>query len=128
MNIRAEGERHEFMKRLHEALIKNGYKPGMYAEFHRNFNRVSAQRVTLNGARKWLIGEMIPAQPKIRALAQWLNVDPSWLRYGDEEKAHAEPPVVPARFMHVVQDLMKLDDHEVDAVHRVISCLLARRV
>lgn len=34
-------------------------------------------------ARRWLLGEAIPAQEKLRVLAEWLNVSTEWLRYGD---------------------------------------------
>ena len=30
------------------------------------------------------MGEVIPTQDKLQALAEWLEVDPHWLRFGEE--------------------------------------------
>jgi transcriptional regulator with XRE-family HTH domain len=39
-------------------------------------------QVTVHAARKWLLGEAIPTQDKLQALAAWLGVEPNWLRFG----------------------------------------------
>ncbi|MFM7522905.1 MAG: hypothetical protein ACKO4M_01855, partial [Betaproteobacteria bacterium] len=39
--------------------------------------------VTVHAARKWLQGESIPTQEKLRALASWLDVPADWLRFGN---------------------------------------------
>ncbi|MBI2960037.1 MAG: hypothetical protein HYY28_06970 [Betaproteobacteria bacterium] len=59
----------------------------------REFNlRYHGDPVTAPAIRKWLLGEALPSQDKIRVLAQWLEVTPQWLRFGEsdrrEEKAH----------------------------------------
>jgi len=36
----------------------------------------------VHAARKWLMGESIPTQEKLRSLAKWLNVTAEWLRFG----------------------------------------------
>ena len=38
--------------------------------------------VTPHAARLWLSGVNIPKEQNMQALAKWLEVDPSWLRYG----------------------------------------------
>ena len=38
--------------------------------------------VTPHAARLWLNGVFIPKEQYMQALAKWLKVDPSWLRYG----------------------------------------------
>jgi hypothetical protein len=38
--------------------------------------------VTPHAARLWLMGVSIPKEQNMQALAQWLKVDPRWLRYG----------------------------------------------
>ena len=37
--------------------------------------------ITVHAARKWLVGDAIPTQDKMRALAQWLAVPADWLRF-----------------------------------------------
>ena len=45
----------------------------------------SLSPVTVHAARKWLAGEAIPSQEKLRVLAKWLQVPAGWLRYGNSE-------------------------------------------
>ena len=53
----------------------------------REFNRrYPGQPVTLHAVRKWLQGEALPAQDKVRVLADWLDVTAEWLRFGDGSK------------------------------------------
>ncbi len=49
------------------------------------YNKRSGQPpITSHAARKWLTGEAIPTQERIKILAGWLNVSASWLRFGEE--------------------------------------------
>lgn len=49
------------------------------------YNKRSGQPpITSHAARKWLTGEAIPTQERIKILADWLNVTASWLRFGEE--------------------------------------------
>ena len=38
----------------------------------------------LHGVRRWLLGESLPRQDKLVALAEWLGIPPQELRYGVE--------------------------------------------
>ena len=59
------------------------------SRFAREFNlRHHGEPVTAQTARKWLYGGALPTQDKLRTLAQWLEVSPHWLRYGEPERAH----------------------------------------
>lgn len=74
----------EFAQRLHEALAHIGM-PAKPAMIEREFNqRYWGKPITLHGVRRWLRGESFPAHDKILCLAEWLGVEPSVLRYGDE--------------------------------------------
>lgn len=74
----------EFAKRLHEALVRAGV-PAKPAVVEREFNqRYWGKPVTLHGVRYWLRGESIPTHDKVLCLAEWLGVEPQFLRYGDE--------------------------------------------
>ena len=74
----------EFAKRLQEALARAGV-PAKPAVIEREFNqRYWGKPVTLHAARYWLRGESIPTHDKLLCLAEWLGVEPQFLRYGDD--------------------------------------------
>ena len=51
----------------------------------REFNqRYWGRPVTVQAVRRWLRGEAIPSQDKMQVLAEWLNVEPHVLRYGEQ--------------------------------------------
>ena len=73
-----------FSKRLIWALEVLGVRPSPTI-IQREYNSRSNQPpVTTHAARKWLMGEAIPTQDRITILADWLNVSPSWLRFGED--------------------------------------------
>lgn len=73
----------EFAQRLREAMRTAGYEPRPSVP-EREFNqRYWGKAVTLRGVRRWLLGETLPAQDKLLALAEWLGTEPQALRFGD---------------------------------------------
>lgn len=77
-------EREQFSQRLKEALTRAGETSDSPAALARAFNRrYPGKPVSNYAARKWLLGEAIPSQDKLRVLAQWLGVANDWLRFGD---------------------------------------------
>lgn len=71
-----------FGDRLHAALHAAGHPPSaelVHAEMRRR-----GGGVTIFAVRKWLAGEAIPTQGSVRLLAEWLDVAPSALRFGDQ--------------------------------------------
>lgn len=76
-------EKQEFSQRLRAAMTRAGY-PVRPVVLEREFNsRYWGKSVTLQGVRRWLQGEAIPAQDKIQVLAEWLRVEPEVLRFGE---------------------------------------------
>ena len=76
-------EKQEFSRRLRDAMTRAGY-PLRPVVLEREFNsRYWGKSVTLQGVRRWLLGEAIPAQDKIQVLAEWLKVEPEVLRFGE---------------------------------------------
>lgn len=74
----------KFAKRLRDAMQAAGYeaKPSV---LEREFNlHYMGQPMTLHGVRRWLLGESLPRQDKLVALAEWLRIPPQELRYGAE--------------------------------------------
>ena len=78
-------ERDDFRKRLQQALKNAEYSSDSPTQLAREFNlRFAGRAVTVHAARKWLIGEAIPTQEKLRILAEWLGVAAEWLRFGGD--------------------------------------------
>ena len=74
----------KFAERLRAAMAAAGYeiKPSV---LEREFNlHYMGKPMTLHGVRRWLLGESLPRQDKLEALALWLRVPPQTLRYGAE--------------------------------------------
>lgn len=79
-------EKRNFSKRLVEALRKAQVDFSSPTRIAREFNlRYHGYPVTAQSVRKWLSAKSVPAQDKIRVLADWLNVSPQWLRFGEGE-------------------------------------------
>lgn len=82
--MRATIERDAFSQRLREALARVGDDGSSPTRLMREFNRrYPGQAITIHAARKWLQGEAMPAQDKVRVLSEWFGVTAEWLRYGD---------------------------------------------
>ena len=76
-------EKSGFAERLGASMARAGYaaRPSV---LEREFNtRYWGRSVTLQGVRRWLRGEAIPSQDKLQVLADWLQVEPQSLRFGD---------------------------------------------
>lgn len=77
-------ERRNFSRRLGKLLTQSGYPSNSPTWLAQEFNkRFSGPSVTLHAVRKWIQGESIPSQEKLKTLASWLGVSPEWLRYGE---------------------------------------------
>ncbi|MBI3230984.1 MAG: hypothetical protein HYZ45_12655, partial [Burkholderiales bacterium] len=79
--------------------------------------------ITVHAARKWIVGEAIPTQEKLRTLANWLGAPAEWLRFGGSELGAASndgSQAPAARFesadVKLVADLQRLDEQ-----HRTIA-------
>ena len=76
--MKASIEREDFSGRLQMALRNADYSPDSPTQLAREFNiRFAGRPITVHAARKWLVGEAIPTQEKLRTLAQRLGVSSS---------------------------------------------------
>ena len=78
----SSNETQAFAQRLKQALEASGVRisPTVVAN---EFNlRYWGRSVTPHTARNWLLGKSIPTQDKLRVLADWLQVGPDELRFG----------------------------------------------
>lgn len=83
MNHPRMDEKEGFAARLRQAMELAGYA-ARPAVLEREFNtRYWGRSVTLQAVRRWLRGEAIPSQDKLQVLAEWLQIEPQVLRFGD---------------------------------------------
>jgi transcriptional regulator with XRE-family HTH domain len=76
-------ETEDFALRLKAAMKAAGYaiRPVV---LEREFNqRYWGRPISLQAVRRWLRGEAIPSQDKLQVLADWLDTEPQYLRFGD---------------------------------------------
>jgi hypothetical protein len=76
-------EKAQFAERLKAAMQDAGYEPRS-SVLEREFNlRYWGRPVTFQAVRRWLRGDSLPEQDKLLVLAEWLQVEPQVLRYGE---------------------------------------------
>lgn len=128
--MNSTNERESFSERLQQALKNAHYSPDSPTRLAREFNiRFEGRPITVHAARKWLVGEAIPTQEKLRMIAQWLGVPADWLRFGgaDAPGAQAEGGGG-ARFesadVKLIADLQRLDEHHRQLAREFIRMLV----
>lgn len=121
-------ERQNFSNRLQEALRNIHHSSDSPTELSRDFNaRFAGSPVTVHAARKWLVGEAIPTQDKLRTLSEWLGVPIEWLRFGGEDKylpASEGEHKLNSRDLKLIADLQLLDDHHRQIVRECIRIIV----
>lgn len=121
-------EREGFSRRLRQALKNAHHSPDSPTELARDFNvRFPGRPITVHAARKWLVGEAIPTQDKMRTLAEWLMVPVDWLRFGGEEErkeVHAATHRVRSEDLKLIADLQLLDERERHIVREFVRIML----
>jgi transcriptional regulator with XRE-family HTH domain len=134
--MNSSSEQENFSKRFRQALRNADYSPDSPTQLAREFNiRYSSGHVTPHAVRKWLVGESIPTQEKLRILANWLGVTAEWLRYGGEQTHNSKVPVLagdaaelPERFesadVKLLTDLYRLDKNYQMIAREIIRMLV----
>ncbi|MCA1247707.1 hypothetical protein LE190_15475 [Massilia oculi] len=127
--MNSTNERESFSERLQQALKNAHYSPDSPTRLAREFNiRFEGRPITVHAARKWLVGEAIPTQEKLRMIAQWLGVPADWLRFGGVEQANGGESSQGARFesadVKLIADLQRLDDHHRQLAREFIRMLV----
>lgn len=127
-------ERREFSARLQLALKNADYPSDSPTRLAREFNlRFTGKPVTVHAARKWLVGEAIPTQEKLRLLAGWLGVPADWLRFGDNDGQRGEGGDAQPRFessdVRLLAELHTLDEYHQELAREFLRMLIraARR-
>jgi transcriptional regulator with XRE-family HTH domain len=128
--MNSTNERENFSERLQTALKNAHYSPDSPTRLAREFNvRFEGRPITVHAARKWLVGEAIPTQEKLRMIAQWLGVPADWLRFGGENDAAANGdgagvPRFESADVKLISDLQRLDEHHRQLAREFIRMLV----
>jgi transcriptional regulator with XRE-family HTH domain len=129
--MNSSNERESFSVRLQQALKNAHYSPDSPTRLAREFNiRFDGRPITVHAARKWLVGEAIPTQEKLRMIAQWLGVPAEWLRFGgvDGGTPNADTNNSASRFesadVKLIADLQRLDEHHRQIAREFIRMLV----
>lgn len=127
--MNSSNERIQFCQRLQKALSDAEYSQDSPTQLAREFNlRFAGNPVTVHAARKWLQGESIPTQEKLRALAEWLEVPAEWLRFGSVEGKGAgasdqSASLTPAD-IKLINLIKQLDEHHQAIVNEIVRALV----
>ena len=126
--IKSSSERSDFSDRLQQCLRNSHHSADSPTELAREFNiRFNARPVTVHAARKWLVGEAIPTQDKMRTLATWLQVPIEWLRFGGHEQQISGFDPVDALHssdLKLIADMHLLDEHHRQIVREFIRIIV----
>lgn len=127
-------ERTNFSERLQQALKNADYSPDSPTQLAREFNvRFAGRPITVHAARKWIVGEAIPTQEKLRTLAHWLGVQAEWLRFGGESQqnphaglteSHELAPRIDSADIKLIADLQHLKEEHRMIVREIVRLLV----
>ena len=105
----AELERAQFAQRVKTALAARDI-PTSATALQRTYNeRYPELAISVHAARKWVMGESIPTQARLRAVADVLQVSATWLRFG-EELATSKNKSLSVQEHMLVQQFRRLSD------------------
>lgn len=125
--ITAAAERRGFTQRLLLAL-KRANCPAHAHEIAERCNRAMPRAaITKHAVAKWLRGEAMPTQDRLRALSAALGVTSEWLRFGHENgNGHGGYPISnPSHALAV--DLSLMSNCEVELVRELVQLLLQKQ-
>ncbi len=125
--LSADLAKSEFKDRLAAALKDAGVTQSA-SVVAREYNlRADGPAVTIHAVRKWLLGESLPAQMRLVVLANWLQVSPQWLRFGDgandrtRETTHSG---IPHDQVILLSDFRRLDERSQAVIKDMVALML----
>ena len=115
-----------FAQRLTAALVAADVAESPTA-VQRKFNAVSGDApVSVHAVRKWIMGESIPTQRRIQALADWLAVSPNWLRFG--KRTAKDTTQAPSAVEHVLlRNFRRLSALEQEQLLALVQTMAGKR-
>jgi len=124
--MRISDEHEEFSRRLKEALSAVGERIDSPTTLARAFNRRYGGRpISVHAARKWLYGEAIPGQDKMRVLAGWLGRTSEWLRFGGDAvvSLRVNDTTIPPMDFNLMRAIAALSGPHQDVVRDLVKSL-----
>lgn len=121
-------EKEAFSRRLSQALAAAGFDHRSPTQLAREFNRRHKNSdVSVNAAHRWLRGEALPTQDKLKTLATWLGVTPVWLRFGEAEATAStyavNEPALTESDLDMLRQFRRLNSGHRQAVREMILVL-----
>ena len=119
-------ESQAFAQRLRAALTAADVAVSPTA-VQRKFNALSGDAaISVHAVRKWIMGESIPTQERIRVLAAWLGVSPNWLRFG-EAVASGRSPTPSAQEYVLLRSYRRLSAREQEQLLALVQTMAGKR-
>ena len=119
-------ESQAFAQRLRAALTAAD-TPVSATQVQRKFNALSGDAaISVHAVRKWIVGEAIPTQERIRVLAAWLGVSPNWLRFG-EAVASGRSPTPSADERVLLRSFRRLGAQEQRQILALVQTMAGKR-
>ena len=112
-------ETQAFAERLRHALANSGIRSSPTLVAHEFNLRYRGRSITPHTVRNWLLGQALPTQDKLVVLAEWLQVSPNELRFG---QGSAE-----ARGADAGGQFEPLDMADREMIHRYLGLSTAER-
>ncbi len=121
----SKDERKDFSERMIFCLMEAGIKGGSPTQVQRAFNRnYGGDPITVHAARKWVVGEAIPTQDKLRVLAQIARTSPEYLRFGTgDTKVKETAESLPADELWFLASVRKLTNNQKDMLAEFLQML-----
>ena len=115
-----------FAQRLRAALVAADIAVSP-TSVQRKFNALSGDvPLSVHAVRKWIVGEAIPTQERIRVLSAWLGVSPNWLRFG--ERTAKDTIQAPSAAEHVLlRSFRRLSAREQEQLLALVQTMAGKR-
>ena len=115
-----------FADRLRRALDGIGVRPSPTLVANEFNTRYWGQSITSHTARNWLLGRSIPTQDKLRVLAEWLQVAPDLLRFGEQTSSPSAfaDQQLDMQDREMLQKYLTLPVEDRQIIRRVVSSLM----
>ena len=119
-------ESQAFAQRLRAALTAADVAVSPTA-VQRKFNALTGDTpISVHAVRKWIMGESIPTQDRVRVLAAWLGVSPNWLRFG-EAVAKGDSPTPSAEEYVLLRSFRRLGAQERRQILALVQTMAGKR-
>ncbi|SAI30790.1 transcriptional repressor DicA [Bordetella ansorpii] len=135
---KVDDDKQAFAARLRQALKRSPKKIESAADLAVQFSlRHPESAISTQAAHKWLTGKSRPTAEKLKTLAVWLDVSPTWLLYGTAYLLPAatapvrlaEPVMPTSAELQMIEAVRSLPEARQQLIQEIIEmCLLDLQV